>query len=65
MSRSPRAEFDGELTNLQNEILVLGSMVEKAIAKSIEALRSRNIDHSREVIEEVDLIDSKLDEIED
>ena len=40
MSRSPRAEFDEELTNLQNEILVLGSMVEKAIAKSIEALRS-------------------------
>ena len=65
MSRSPRAEFDGELTNLQNEILVLGSMVEKAIAKSIEALRSRNIDHSREVIEEDDLIDSKQDEIED
>ena len=59
MSRSPRAEFDGELTNLQNEILVLGSMVEKAIAKSIEALRSRNIDHSREVIEEDDLIDNK------
>jgi len=65
MSRSPRAEFDGELTNLQNEILVLGSMVEKAIAKSIEALRSRNIDHSREVIEEDDLIDTKQDEIED
>ena len=65
MSRSPRAEFDGELTNLQNEILVLGSMVEKAIAKSIEALRSRNIDHSREVIEEDDLIDNKQDEIED
>jgi len=65
MSRSPRAEFDGELTNLQNEILVLGSMVEKAISKSIEALRSRNIDHSREVIEEDDLIDTKQDEIED
>tara|TARA_B100000029_G_scaffold241712_1_gene238961 strand:- start:5354 stop:6028 length:675 start_codon:yes stop_codon:yes gene_type:complete len=65
MSRSPRAEFDEELTNLQNEILVLGSMVEKAIAKSIEALRSRNIDHSREVIEEDDLIDNKQDEIED
>jgi phosphate transport system protein len=65
MARSPRAEFDAELTDLQNEILVLGSMVEKAIAKSIEALRTRNLDDSREVIAEDDLIDDKRHEIED
>ncbi len=65
MARSPRAEFDAELTDLQNEVLVLGSMVEKAIAKSIEALRTRNIDDSRDVIAEDDLIDDKRHEIED
>jgi phosphate transport system protein len=65
MARSPRAEFDAELTGLQNEVLVLGSMVEKAIAKSIEALRTRNLDDSREVVAEDDLIDDKRHEIED
>ena len=65
MARSPRAEFDAELTDLQNEVLVLGSMVEKAITKSIEALRTRNIDDSRDVIAEDDLIDDKRHEIED
>ena len=40
-------------------------MVEKAITKSIEALRTRNIDDSRDVIAEDDLIDDKRHEIED
>lgn len=65
MARSPRPTFDRELADLQSEVLVLGSMVEKSIAKSIEALRTRDVEASRQVISDDDLIDAKRHEIEE
>ena len=37
-----RSVFHRELERLQDEVLVLGSMVEKAITRSVDALKSRN-----------------------
>ena len=37
-----RSGFHRELERLQDEVLVLGSMVEKAITRSVDALKARN-----------------------
>jgi phosphate transport system protein len=61
----PRAGFDRELSVLQDELLLLGNMVEKALAKAVEALRTRDLIKSQQVIDDDDLIDDKQFEIED
>ena len=45
--------------------MFLGSMVDKAIARSLDALKGRDMELSRRVIDEDDLIDAKRSEIED
>ena len=47
-----RETFDRELQNLQDEILVLGSLVEKVIIESVELLKQRNLDGARRLIAE-------------
>ena len=64
-AKSNRASFDRQLEDLQNELLVLGGKVEKAIAKSVEALRTRDIEASKEVVAEDDKIDRARFDIED
>lgn len=61
----PRTDFDRDLRMLQDELLLQGSMTEKAIAKSIDALRNRNAEVAQEVIDEDDIIDQKRFEIEE
>lgn len=61
----PRADFDRDLSLLQDDVLLLGSMVEKAIVRSIDALKRRDLLISEEVILEDDVIDSKRFEIEE
>jgi len=45
-----RDTFDRELQRLQDEVLVLGSMVEKAIIESVDLLKRRDTDGSRQLI---------------
>ncbi len=61
----PRADFDRHLHSLRDDLLVLGSMVEKAIARSVDALKRRDLDASRQVIAEDDAIDQKRFQIEE
>ena len=61
----PRAEFDHDLQMLQDDLLLLGSMVEKAIGRSLDALRNRDLSLAEEVIREDDIIDVKQEEIEE
>ncbi len=61
----PRADFDRDLRELQDALLMLGSMVEKAVAKALDALRRRDLEASRQVIREDDLIDKKRFELEE
>lgn len=61
----PRVDYDRELRALQDDLLVLGSMVEKAIIKAVDALKRRDIETSKQVISEDDAIDElrfKLEE---
>jgi len=46
----PRESFDRELQRLQEEVLVLGGMVENAILESVEMLKRRDMEGSRRLI---------------
>jgi len=46
----PRQAFDQELQRLQDEVLVLGSMVEEALVRSVETLKRKDFDASRRLI---------------
>ena len=61
----PRSDFDRHLRLLEDDILMLGSMVEKAIAASLDALQRRDFDAAQEVIDGDDHIDNKRFEIEE
>ncbi|MBF8268194.1 MAG: PhoU family transcriptional regulator [Dehalococcoidia bacterium] len=61
----PKADFDQRLRELQDDLLVLGSMVEKAIAKTLDALKRRDLEASRQVIQEDDAIDRQRFQLED
>ena len=65
MASSNRASFDKQLEELQNELMVLGGMVEKAAARAVEALRTRDIEASKEVIADDDKIDEARFDIEE
>jgi phosphate transport system protein len=65
MASSNRASFDRQLEELQNELLELGGMVEKATAKAVEALRARDLEGSREVVADDDKIDRARFDIEE
>jgi phosphate transport system protein len=47
-----RETFDRELQRLQDEVLVLGSLVEKAIIESVELLKRRDLEGARRLIAE-------------
>ncbi len=61
----PRVDLDHQLKLLHQEVGVLAGMVEKAIARAVEALKQRDLEESRQVIKEDDYIDQKRFEIED
>jgi phosphate transport system protein len=56
--------FDKELQHLQDETLVLGSMVEKALVESVEVLKRRDMEGSRRLIAQDHLINKKRFAIE-
>ena len=61
----PRTDFDRDLRELQDDLLTLGGMVEKAIAKSLDALKNRDLALSEKVIAEDDIIDEMHFELEE
>ncbi|HIE17484.1 MAG TPA: phosphate signaling complex protein PhoU [Dehalococcoidia bacterium] len=61
----PRASFERHLRELKDEVLVLGSMVEKAIVRSVEALKKRDLELARQVVEADSEIDQKRYETEE
>jgi phosphate transport system protein len=60
-----RELFHKELVELQDQVLVLGSMAEKAILDSMEALRDGDARWSQKIIEHDNEINRKRFEIED
>jgi phosphate transport system protein len=60
-----RTVFHRRLREIQNEIIVMGSMVEKAISRSVVALKERNMEAARGVIDDDKKINQKRFEIEE
>ena len=60
-----RVGFEHDLQDLQDQILALGSMVDKAVVKSLEALKQQDIGLARRVVEEDNLINEQRFAIEE
>jgi phosphate transport system protein len=61
----PRQDFERQLQTLQEELLILGSMVEKAITRSTEALKERNLALAKQVVADDRIINRKRYDIEE
>ena len=61
----PREDFERNLKGLEDDVVQLSSKVEKAIFKSIEALKERDITASQKVVDDDDVIDEEQQAIED
>lgn len=60
-----RAVFDRELREIQDDVLVLGSVVALAIERSIDALKDRDVELAHKIIEDDLKINAKRFEIEE
>ncbi len=60
-----RADFDQQLSALQQEVEVLAGIVEKSINRAVDALKRRDLEESQRVIQDDDYIDQKRFEIEE
>ncbi len=60
-----RAAFHKKLREIQDDILVMGSMVSKAILRSIDALKNRDLELARQIITDDQKINGKRFEIEE
>ena len=54
-----RDAFDKKLRELQDDVLIMGSMVEKAIQRSVDALRNRDVALSNSVVSDDIAINAK------
>jgi phosphate transport system protein len=54
-----RTAFERQLREVQDEVLSLGSMVERAVLDSVDALKRRDLDRSRRIIADDAVIDRK------
>ncbi|MDD5647383.1 MAG: phosphate signaling complex protein PhoU [Dehalococcoidia bacterium] len=61
----PRESYQRNLRELQDEVLVLGSMIEKALERSMKALKERDLNLARLVINEDQNVNRKRFEIEE
>ena len=60
-----RAGLDRELRMLEDEVVGMGGMVEKSIARALDSLQRRDLQAAEQVVAEDDYIDSKRFEIEE
>jgi phosphate transport system protein len=61
----PRESFHRHLHELQDDLLVMGSMVEKAIERAMESLKNRDLELARQVIADDVKINQKRFDIEE
>ena len=64
MTYSPRETLDRQISNLLDEVLLLGSMVEQATIDSVDALKARNVAKARRTYDGDKALNAKRFEIE-
>ena len=60
-----RIDLDRQLGQLQQEVISLAEIVDKATMRSVEALKQRDLTEAQQLVQEDDYIDQKRYEIED
>jgi phosphate transport system protein len=65
MESKMRTHYQQELRRLQDELLLMGSMVTQALCDSLAVLKKQDLDHARQIIADDRLINSKRYRIED
>jgi phosphate transport system protein len=60
-----RTTYHRKMREIQNDLLMMGSMVEKAIHQSVNALKQRDINLAKQIIDDDKKVDIKRFEIED
>jgi phosphate transport system protein len=60
-----RTTFHKKLSEIQDDVLTIGSMVEKAISRSIEALKNRDLTLAHQIIADDQKINQKRFDIEE
>ena len=60
-----RVALDHQVNTLQQELVVLACTVEKAINRAVDALKQRDLDASRQVVQEDEYIDQQRLQIEE
>ena len=60
-----RAGYHRRLREIQDEILVMGSMVDKALSSSVEGLKARDIDSAKRIIADDEKVNRKRFDIEE
>jgi len=61
----PRATYAQQLRQLQDEVLLLGSMVDQSIERSMAALKDRDVVKAKQIVDDDLAINRKRFEIED
>ena len=61
----PREDLEQQLDILQQEVSVMAGVVGKAVLRSVDALKSRDLVESNQIVAEDDYIDQKRFEIEE
>ncbi len=59
-----RRNFQRELNHIQDEVMILGSMVEKALVSAVISLKKRDIERAQRLIDEDKFINQKRFDIE-
>jgi len=59
-----RLRFDEQLRLLNNEMIVMSSMIEKAIQEAIDALFTKNVEKAKRIMQDDELIDQEQKDIE-
>lgn len=65
MESNMRTHYHQELRRLQDELLVMGSMVSQALSDSLAALKKQDLDRARQIIADDRLVNTKRFRIED
>jgi phosphate transport system protein len=61
----PRETFDGQLTRTLDDLLLMGTMVEEAIEKAVQALIKRDVALAQQVIDGDERVNQALHDIEE
>jgi phosphate transport system protein len=61
----PRQAYQLELQNLQDQVLLMGSVVDKAIGRAMDSLKGRDFELARSVVEDDAIVNRKRFQIEE